>query len=201
VSPHTRFIPLVVGVVLLTAACGSRDDESRPAALPSAASLPPAPSPQPSVILPPPTYTPVSPGGVLPPTWVPPTYAYPTGTTATTTTAPPSAAPLTKSPTPTPAHAAKCSGEPTGAQILALVKKQDGIPKKTLQVREGPFCADTWSFTVLKLAGVSGDQEPLNVVASGSGSSLAFITAGSDVCNPQVQSSAPAGIRVLACGY
>ncbi|MFI1992387.1 hypothetical protein [Actinoplanes sp. NPDC020271] len=200
-SPHTRFIPLAVGALLLTAACGAHD-ETPPVALPSAA-LPSAPSPLPSFALPPPTFTPVSPGGVPTTTWVPPTYAYPTGTTPTATaTSSPTAAPLTKSPTPTPAHAAKCSGEPTGAQILTLVKGHDGIPNKTLQVQDGPFCADTWSFTVLRLAGAgTDDQEPLNVVASGAGSSLTFITAGSDVCNPQVQTSAPAGIRVLACGF
>ncbi|WP_436525231.1 hypothetical protein [Actinoplanes sp. HUAS TT8] len=204
-SPHTRYIPLAVGL-LLTAACGSPHDDTaaQPAPLPSVASLPP------SIGLPPPTFTPISPGGVLPTTaWTPPTYAYPTGTyaypagtypTAATTT--PTEAPLTKSPTPTPAHAAKCVGQPTGAEILALIKGKDGIPNKTLKVQDGPFCADGWAFTTVELAGSgTGDQEPLNVVTSGKGSTLTFITAGSDVCNPQVQASAPAGIRVLACGF
>lgn len=196
-SPHTRYLPLVVGALLLTAACGSSDDsddKAQPAALPSApASVPP------SFALPPPTFTPISPGGYPAPTWVPPTYTYPTITPTTTV---PTEAPLTKSPTPTPAHAAKCSGQPTGAEILALIKGKAGIPKKTLQVQDGPFCADTWAFTTVKLAGSgSGDQEPLSVVTSGKGSTLTLITAGSDVCNPQVQASAPAGIRVLACGF
>ncbi len=196
------FIPLAVGVLLLTAACGSSDDEAQPAPSASVA-LPTVPALQPSLGLPPPTFTPISPGGVLPtwtpPTWVPPTYTYPTVVPTTTT---PAEAPLTKSPTPTPAHAAKCSGQPTGAQILALIKGKPGIPSKTLKVQSGPFCADTWTFTTVELAGSDADdQEPLNVVSSGKGSTLTLIAAGSDVCNSQVQSSAPAGIRVLACGF
>lgn len=197
-SPHTRFIPLAVGALLLTAACGSPDDESAPPAAQAS-----APAALPSFSLPPPTFTPITPGGALPTSWTPPTYTYPTGTYPTgTTTTTPTEAPLTKSPTPTPARAAKCGSQPTGAQILALIKGKPGIPNKTLQVRDGPFCADTWSFTTVKLAGTGSDeQEPLSVVTSGTGSALTLITAGSDVCNAQVQSSAPAGIRVLACGF
>jgi hypothetical protein len=202
VSPHTRYIPLAVGALLLTAACGSSDSDSSDAAPPTA-SLPPSAVLPPPGSQPSPTFTPISPGAVptwTPPTWTPPTYAYPTGVTSTTTT--PTAAPLTKSPTPTPARAAKCGGQPTGAEILALVKGKPGIPNKTLQVQDGPFCSGTWTFTTVKLAGSSGgQQEPLSVVSTGKGSTLTLITAGSDVCNTQVQSSAPAGIRVMACGF
>ncbi|BCY15569.1 hypothetical protein [Actinoplanes sp. L3-i22] len=198
-SPHTRYIPLAVGALLLTAACGSSHSDSRSDAAPApSASLPSVVGLQPPVSLPPPTFTPITPGAL--PTWTPPTYVYPPVITPTTTT--PTAAPLTKSPTPTPARAAKCSGQPTGAEILALIKGKPGIPNKTLQVQDGPFCSGTWTFTTVKLAGSGSDQqEPLSVVSTGKGSTLTLITAGSDVCNAQVQASAPAGIRVMACGF
>jgi hypothetical protein len=112
------------------------------------------------------------------------------------------AAPETVSPTPTPSHAAKCTGSPTKAQILTLIKGQSGVPDKTLQVDDGPFCSGDWSFSTVEVAGESADQlEPLMVVATGKGSTLALVAAGSEVCTDQVQTSAPAGIRVLACGF
>jgi hypothetical protein len=128
------------------------------------------------------------------PTGVLPTYpAYPAQTTTV---------PTTKSPTPTPSHAAKCSGEPTGAQILALIKGKPGIPTATLKVDSGPYCSGTWSFTTVEISGKSADQlEPLMVVATGKGATLGLVAAGSDVCNGAVQTSAPSGIRVLACGF
>jgi hypothetical protein len=139
-------------------------------------------------------------------TYPTPGYTYPTPGFATpppqpglTTTA--TTAPLTKSPTPTPSHAAKCRTEPTGAQILALIKNDPGVPKKTLAVAEGPFCSGTWAFTTVKIAGPGADDvEPLMVVTTGKGSTLALVAAGTDVCNAKVQ-TAPAGIRVLACGF
>ncbi|GIE87222.1 hypothetical protein [Actinoplanes regularis] len=195
-SPHTRYIPLTVGALLLTAACASRTEQPLPAA---SASLPAAGA-VPSMALPPPSYAPMSPGIG----WPTATYAYPTQTYAypTATTTAPTAAPLTKSPTPTPTHAAKCTGQPKGAEILTVIKGEDGIPDKTFQVKDGPFCSGTWAFTTVKLAGSdAGDQEPLMVVTIGKGNTLTVVAAGSDVCNAQVQSSAPAGIRVLACGF
>ncbi len=200
-SPHTRYIPLTVGALLLTAACASHAEQPLPAV---SASLPAA-GPAPSMALPPPSYVPLSPGVGWPTTVPTPTFGYPTAMptyTYPTTTTTPTGAPLTKSPTPTPAHAAKCTGQPTGAEILTAIKGQDGIPNKTFQVKDGPFCSGTWAFTTVKLAGKDADdQEPLMVVTMGKGDSLTVIAAGSDVCNAQVQSSAPAGIRVLACGF
>ncbi|GIF07654.1 hypothetical protein [Actinoplanes siamensis] len=204
-SPHSRHLPLAVGALLLTAltaACGS--PPAPPASLPVSAPPPSAVDAQPSVALPPPTYVPFSPGIPGPgTTYAPPTYAYPPTFAYPTTTAPTSTqAPLTKSPTPTPAHAPKCTGRPTGAEILTLIKGKPGIPSKTLQVQGGPYCSGTWSFTTVKLAGTNADQqEPLMVVATGQGSTLALVAAGSDVCNATVQASSPAGIRVLACGF
>ncbi len=39
------------------------------------------------------------------------------------------------------------------------------------------------------------------VLATGKGTTLTFVAAGSDVCSNRVQTSAPPGIRVLACGF
>ncbi|WP_229067372.1 hypothetical protein [Actinoplanes sp. DH11] len=122
-----------------------------------------------------------------------PTYRPATPTTAATTTPPP------RSPSPTPSRAPKCTGEPTKQQILALIKNNPSVPDAELKVADGPFCAGTWSFTTVKLA--TGGAESLQVVTTGKGATLTLITAGTDVCNPQVQAQAPAGIRVLACGF
>ncbi|AEV89179.1 putative global transcription activator SNF2L2 [Actinoplanes sp. SE50] len=209
-SPHTRFVPLVVGAALLTAACGSPAG-SEPAGTPSytigpqpsgAGPLPGASVPVPGYTMPNPGYTMPNPGYTMPnPGYPNPGYnpGYHPGYTLPTTT--PAEGPLTKSPTPTPAHAAKCGGQPSPADILALIKGKPGIPSKTLQVQDGPFCSGTWSFTTVKLAGSGTDQmEPLMVVATGKAATLALVAAGSDVCNAQVQ-AAPAGIRVMACGF
>ena len=39
------------------------------------------------------------------------------------------------------------------------------------------------------------------VVATGKDATLTLVAAGSDVCSDQVQTAAPPGIRVLACGF
>jgi len=39
------------------------------------------------------------------------------------------------------------------------------------------------------------------VVATGKDTTLTLIAAGSEVCIDQVQTTAPPGIRVLACGF
>ena len=201
--PRTRLIPLLLaaGGPLLLAACGeppqplptsppftglpsgppagSAPSVTLPTGGPTGAPLPTGPAPTPGV-------------GGYPgyPGYTPPPVA------ATTTPA------TTNSPTPTPAHAAKCTGQPTGAQILALIKGKPGIPSTTLKVLDGPYCASTWSFTAVGVAGKPADQQdPLFVVGLGTGTGLALVTAGSDVCNDPVQQQAPAGIRVMACGF
>jgi len=114
----------------------------------------------------------------------------------------PTTAATTVSPKATPKHAPKCTGEPTGAQILALVEGKSGIPKTGIKVLDGPHCASDWSFTSIGEADKSADQQDaLFVVALGTGADLALVTAGSDVCNAPVRQQAPAGIRVLACGF
>lgn len=178
-----------MGVLLLSAACGPP-----PEALPTGPTIPHASSvgtlpasglaPPPIVV----TTTPlVTPTGATPPGL--PTYTYPAQTPTTTTTA--------TSPTPTPSYAPRCTGQPTGAQIVTLAKKSPAVPDQNLTVLGGPYCATTWSFTVIGMTGA----EPLSVVTTGTGTTLTLVTVGTDVCNPTVKAQAPAGIRALACGY
>jgi hypothetical protein len=217
VSPRTLLSVALLagGVPLLLAACGEP-----PQPLPTSPPYSELPSGQPSGAAPSaalPTVT-----GAPLPTGLVPTPAYPGvggypgyggggygggGYTpppvATTTPA------TTNSPTPTPSHAAKCvagtpstTAQPTAAQMLALIKGKKGIPKETLKVFDGPYCAQDWSFALVGVAGkAQAKQDPLFVVAVGPGSALQLVTAGSDVCNDPVQKDAPAGIRVLACGF
>jgi hypothetical protein len=199
VSPRTRHIPmgaLLLGALTLLSACGTPPQpplKSPPLASPSAAplSLPPAALPS----LPPATTAPTL--GFTPtfgayPTYPTYTVAVPTATTTAATTV---------SPTPTPSHAALCTGSPTGAQILTLIKGQKGIPSVPLRVASGPYCSGAWSFTTVEVAGSDADQvEPLMVVATGKDTTLRQVAAGTDVCLDQVLTTAPPGIRVLACG-
>lgn len=198
VSPRTRLIPLgavSIGVLALASACGEPPQPlptSPPYVSPSAAPLSLSPS-QLGMPTTPPTLavTPTFGGGVAYPTY--PTYPAPTATTTHATTV---------SPTPTPSHAARCTGEPTGPQILALIKGKPGIPNTTLKVDSGPYCSGDWSFTTVEKSGSNEDQlEPLMVVATGKGTTLALVAAGSEVCINTVQTKAPPGIRVLACGF
>nr|WP_296066842.1 hypothetical protein [uncultured Actinoplanes sp.] len=188
-SPRTRLIPLA-GALALLAACGA-PPQPKPTS-------PPVSAPSPAV--PPVASAPALPVGTLPTTPVP--TGYPTATTYPAYTPPATTAPTEKPATPTPSHAAKCSGEPTGTQILALIKGATGIPATPLRVYEGPFCSGAWSFTTVEETGKDRDEvEPLMVVSTGKGRLLALVTAGSDVCIDRVQTEAPAGIRVLACGF
>lgn len=192
VSPRTRLIPLL-GVLALLSACGEP-----PQAMPTS---PPYATPSPSLAIPSlpigplPTLTgyptnPVTPGY---PTYATPP-AFPTRTATT--------APTSKSPTPTPTHAARCTGQPTGAQILNLIKGKAGVPNAALRVFEGPFCSGSWSFTTVAEVGSDTDEvDPLMVVATGRADPLGLVAAGSDVCIARVETEAPPGIRVLACGF
>jgi hypothetical protein len=203
VSPRTRLTPLgalSLGVLALAGACGE-PPQPLPTSPPYVNASDPPISLGPSQIagLPvgttPPTLaaTPTIGGGGYP-TY--PTYPAYTAPTATTTPA------TTVSPTPTPSHAPRCTGAPTGAQILTLIKGKPGIPNTTLQVDSGPYCSGDWSFTTVEKSGADADQlEPLMVVATGKDTTLKLIAAGSEVCVDQVQTTAPPGIRVLACGF
>jgi hypothetical protein len=195
---------LAGGAPVLLAACGEPPQPlptSPPySALPSGPASGSVPSAGPALGLPTATGAPLPTGLVPTPGY--PGYGYggyppPPAATPTTTV------PGPKSPTPTPSHAAKCTGtEPTGAQILALIKGKPGIPSETLKVFNGPYCEGDWSFTAVGVASKAEDkQDPLFVVGVGSGTGLALVAAGSDVCSDPVQKDAPAGVRVLACGF
>ena len=85
--------------------------------------------------------------------------------------------------------------------IGLMVEGKPGIPDAELRVTEGPYCAKSWQFAVLGIAGKSDDDvEPLLVVTNGKPSALRLIAAGTDVCTERVESDAPPGIRVRACG-
>ncbi|BBH65371.1 hypothetical protein ACTI_20560 [Actinoplanes sp. OR16] len=203
-SPRTRLLLPAAGLLLLSGCDAPPQSAPDYTAAPAAS----APSVAPLPSLPPVTFVPLDPTvTTVPPATVPPavvptyTTTYPVYT-APTTVAPTTGGPLTKSPTPTPSHAAKCSGEPTKKQILALIKEDPGVPEATLEVVGGPYCSGTWSFTTVELAGATEEQvEPLQVVATGKGTALALVSLGTDVCIARVQDEAPDGIRVLACGF
>jgi hypothetical protein len=176
---------LVAGLLLLSA-CGA-PPEALPTSPPlprATGSLPSAGGPAPSTI-----YT--------PPTAVTPTYTYPTlpPITTTTTTRPATTQPTTTT-GPAPSYAPRCSGEPTGAQIVTLAKSDKAVPDGNVTVLDGPYCASGWSFTTLGMT----DAEPLSVIATGTGATLALVTVGTDVCNPTVKALAPVSIRAMACG-
>jgi hypothetical protein len=190
VSPRIPLGAIPLGALALLAGCGEP-----PQPMPTAA--PPYVSPSAAPISLFPSYPVIVPTGPAYPTNNP---AYPTYPAGTATTIP--TAGTTKSPTPTPSHATKCSGSPTRAQVITLIKGYDGIPDKPLSVSDGPYCSGTWSFSMVEVTGESADQlEPLMVVATGKDASMALVAAGSDVCVDRVQNEAPPGIRVLACGF
>ena len=193
-SPRTRFIPLA-GALALATACGA-PPQPLPTSPPYTASSAVPSSFSPALPIPGqpvPTATYPAATGYPYPTY--PTYLAPTALSTTRLA-------TTRAPSPTPAHAGKCTGQPTGAQILALVKGKPGMPSDPLRIFEGPFCSGTWSFSTVEVTGMTEDQvEPLMVIATGAGSTLALVAAGSDVCTDPVQTNAPPGIRVLACGF
>ncbi|MFV2127732.1 hypothetical protein ACFHWS_24850 [Micromonospora sp. LOL_013] len=133
---------------------------------------------------------------------------------ALTGTSPPTAPPGT--PTPTPANppsatpsssptadgfpvavAVDCAGRPTAAQVVALLRRTDGLLPAGAQVSVpvAPRCAGSWQYTVVQIP----SREPLQVVTEGSPTSFTLVTAGTDVCVIPVRVVAPAGIRTLAC--
>jgi hypothetical protein len=199
-----RVALLAGGITLLIAACGA-PPQPLPTSPPySALPSDPPSGAAPTAVLPTVTGAPL-PTGLVPTPAYPGLGGYPGAggypPPVTTTSTKPA---TTNSPTPTPSHAPKCSGgtQPTAPQLLALIKGKKGIPKETLKVFDGPYCAEDWSFALIGVAGkAQNQQDPLFVVAVGPGSSLQLVTAGSDVCNDPVQKDAPAGIRVLACGF
>jgi hypothetical protein len=137
-------------------------------------------------------------GGGLPPATLPPLPYVPPVTYPPVTTTPPRTT-TTPPPTSTVSPAPKCPAGPSKAQVLAVLKGLPGIPAKELAVTEGPFCSGSWQFAVVRIAGEAKAEE-LFVVTTGTPTTLKVIEAGTDVCSTEVQTKAPPGIRVLACG-
>lgn len=205
-SPRTRVLPWsgALCALALLGACGE-PPQPRPTsptyAAPSAGAISIDSSLIPSLpaVGTPPLPTPTGPAYPAYPAYPTPTLPPTQRTTVPTATTTP---PTTKSPTPTPSHAGRCAGPPTGPQILTLIDGKPGVPDKPLRVDQGPFCSGTWSFTTVEVSGADEDDlEPLMVVATGAGPTLALVAAGTDVCTEQVQTGAPPGVRVLACGF
>lgn len=185
----------LAGLLMLLAACGRPPDpplSGPPEALGSAGSA----SPQPSGFVAP---VPVPTGGLPPGTlptlpYVPPATLPPVTTTPTTT-------PPTTTPTSTVSPAPRCRSGPTTTQVLAVLKGLPGIPEQELAVAEGPFCSGSWQFATVQIAGEDPKAaEQIFVVTTGAPTALKVIEAGTDVCSVEVQTKAPAGIRVRACG-
>ncbi|MEH1126217.1 hypothetical protein [Micromonospora sp. CPCC 206061] len=140
---------------------------------------------------------------------VPPELRDPPGDTVPSpkTEAPPTPTPSSSQavPTPSPSRsgfseetAVSCGGRPTGAQVIAAVRRSSGLlPSGTnATVRTGdPLCAGAWQYAVVLVP----NSDPLIVVTRGKPGSLTVVTAGTDVCSIPVRTEAPAGIRTLAC--
>ena len=58
-----------------------------------------------------------------------------------------------------------------------------------------PQCAGTWQYSVVTVTG----RDPLAVVTRGAPTALTLVTAGTNVCTIPVRTSAPPGIRKVAC--
>jgi hypothetical protein len=105
----------------------------------------------------------------------------------------------TASPSPTgfpDGYVQPCNGTPTGAQVIALVRRQPNLlpTGATVTVQSGPTCTGKWQYTVL----IAGDREPLQVVTKGVPPSITFVTAGTDVCTVDVRANAPVSLLDLA---
>jgi hypothetical protein len=183
----TAFATRLLAVAVLVTACGG-PPEPLPTAPPPPAGTAGAPSTYPPAVAP--SY-PAYPTPTV--TLRIPAYPTPTLPTVTVTVAPTS---------PRPSPAPRCTHGPTATQVIAVVHAQPGIPTgPKLDVKQGPFCAGRWQFTVLGEAGKTLDQvDPLLVVTTGPPSALTVVEAGADVCSSHVEEAAPSGIRVLACG-
>jgi hypothetical protein len=197
VSRAVRYrLPALAGLVMLLAACGEPPTPplTAPPPAPVSASASGAVLPLPSGYT---TPVPVPTGGVPPAPVATVPYVPPATLPTTTATTTP-----TTSPTPTVKPAGKCTSGPAKVQVLAVLKGLPGIPAEELVVAEGPFCSGSWQFAAVQIAGEDPDDaEQLFVVTTGKPATLKVIEAGTDVCSTEVQTRAPAGIRVRACGY
>ena len=93
--------------------------------------------------------------------------------------------------------AVDCQGRPSSDQVIALLRRESHLLPRgaRITVRASPRCSGDWQYTVIEVNG----REPLQVVSSGTRSSLDLVTAGTNVCTATVRVAAPSGIRTLAC--
>jgi hypothetical protein len=91
--------------------------------------------------------------------------------------------------------AVDCGGEPSGEELLALLRGEGVLDAGTdAEVVDGPRCAGTWQYAVVSVT----DLDPLQVVTEGDPDDLDLVAAGTDVCTPEVRIQAPPGIREAA---
>jgi hypothetical protein len=120
---------------------------------------------------------------------------------ATPTAGPPTTHPpapsLPTSPSFNELSAVDCRGNPSGSQVIGLLRRSSGLLTANARVTVllGPLCSGSWQYTVVQLS----DREPLQVVSSGPATALTLVTAGTNVCSIPVRTAAPAGIRTAAC--
>lgn len=126
-----------------------------------------------------------------------PAPATPTPTTVPDLSLPPLPAPtLTRTPAFAEATAVDCQGQPTGTQVISVLRRARLLPTDvTVTVRVGPLCAGDWQYTELRVP----RREPLLVVTQGAPTALTLVAAGTNVCGARVRAIAPAGIRAAAC--
>jgi hypothetical protein len=113
---------------------------------------------------------------------------------------PPPPQPRTASPSATvlfgPAVAVACGGRPGADQVLSALRRRSNLLPAGVRanVQTGPLCAGDWQYTVILVSG----REPLQVVTRGAPGALTLVTAGTDVCNVTVRTTAPPGIITAA---
>jgi hypothetical protein len=195
-----RSLLLVLGLVGMLAGCGAppKPLATAPPQPPRSGAVLPSGAPYPSGGLPPTMPAATLPTGGLP------TQPYPTGFGPTYPTATlPTTRPTTTPTRSLPPAAPRCTSGPSRPQVLAVIKDNPTIPAdKQPVVKEGPFCAGSWQFTVVGSTVQDPEgEEPLLVVTTGRPAALRLVVIGTDVCTDRVEDDAPAGIRVRACGF
>jgi hypothetical protein len=137
------------------------------------------PPPDPPELPAPPASPPAIPSGAVPPT---PGGVVPGG-------------PASQSPGFGEQIAVACGGEPGDDEILAVLRDEDLLGSGTeANVVDGPVCSGSWQYTVVSVP----ERDPLQVVTRGEPGDLELVTAGTDVCIPEVRIQAPPGIRGAA---
>lgn len=88
-----------------------------------------------------------------------------------------------------------CGGQPDVGAVLAVLRDADELaPETNAEVIEGPLCAGSWQYAVVSVP----DLDPLLVLTRGPPDALELVTAGTEVCSPEVEVTAPPGIREVA---